>query len=120
MLVDTDLPDQFAQPALVGTAADDHEYCAVDAAPNLRQRTDQHVLSLAGHQPRQTQHGGSVAEPVSGTQLGARGRIRPEHLGVHTGRQVLESGVRPERGCETSTRVAADEGDGVGLVADPA
>ena len=111
---------QLAQRLQVGTAADDHQRGAVDAPPDRRQRLDQHVLAFARHQPRQAHHGGPLAQPVAVTQLGAAGRIGPEPVGVHPGRQVLQRGRGPEGRREPRPRVAADEGHDVGVVADAA
>ena len=103
-----------------GTAADDHQRGAVDATPDRRQRLDQHVLALARHQPRQAHHGGPLPQPVAVAQLGTAGRVGPEPVGVHPGRQVLQRRRRPEGRRESRPGVAADEGHDVGALADAA
>ncbi len=104
----------------IRAAPDDHQRGPVDPAPDRRQRPDQHVLAFARHQPRQAHHGGPLPQPVTLTQLRPGGRIWPEPVGVHPGRQVFQRRRRTEGRREPGPGIAADVGDDVGLVADPA
>ena len=116
--VDTGLGGQSVQGVGVGSAADDHQRRPVHPATDVRPRLDEHVLALAGHQPGDADHHGSLPESVAGAQFGARHRIRFEAVDVDAGGQVLQPGPRPECRSEPAPGVAADVGDDVGAVAD--
>ena len=103
----------------VRAAADDHQRGAVDPAPDVGQRLDEHVLALARDQPRYADHGRPLPEAVAGAQFLAGRGVGAEAVDVDAGRQMLQVRSRPERGGEPAAGVVADEGHDVGGVADP-
>ena len=102
----------------VRPAPDDHQCRPVHPAADVGQRLDQHVLTLAWHQPGNAHRHRPLAQPVTGAQFGPGSRIRSEPPGVDARRQRLEVRARAEGGGKPATGVPTHVGHHVGAVPD--